>query len=443
MIKNFILFLTLYFILFTCYNLYAQYAGGDGSAGNPYQIASPSQLEHLMATSSDWSSHFVLTADIDMTGASSSPIGSESTKFSGSFNGQNHHIINYVINNPGSDYQGLFGYVETSYFLRNLIVSGTVTGNLYTGILCGTFDGGTIENCSSSGSVTANHLRCGGLIGEGWNATFLNCHTSATILGYHNQVGGLGGYITNSTIRGCHSSSIITNSYTHGGGLVGLLSGSTIENCYSTGNVTGYLVIGGFVGEMTQSQIQNCYSTGNVNGLSYIAGFCGRESNSSTIRNCYSTGNAHGSNNIAGFSSYCGGNSEISYCYSVGIPTAYGVNQQPAGFLANIEEPTTIQCNFWGFENANIMDTKNSDIDDSKIKELTPLQMKIQSSFSCGFDFDNIWVMGIFVRGSNNQLPMLRVFSMSILPTLSEWAVITFISLFALIGGWFVWRRIN
>ena len=43
-----------------------QYAGGNGSVGDPYLISTDVQLKHLSATSGDWSEHFRLEDDIDM-----------------------------------------------------------------------------------------------------------------------------------------------------------------------------------------------------------------------------------------------------------------------------------------------------------------------------------------------------------------------------------------
>ncbi|NCU31378.1 MAG: hypothetical protein EOM23_00245 [Candidatus Moranbacteria bacterium] len=41
------------------------YAGGDGSEGNPYQIATLGQLRRLSETPDDWNKHFIQIADID------------------------------------------------------------------------------------------------------------------------------------------------------------------------------------------------------------------------------------------------------------------------------------------------------------------------------------------------------------------------------------------
>lgn len=72
---------------------WAQFAGGDGSSGNPYQVATCSQLESV---GSALSYSFILTGNIDCTGSSSfksgagfDPIGAVSVAsyFTGTFDG--------------------------------------------------------------------------------------------------------------------------------------------------------------------------------------------------------------------------------------------------------------------------------------------------------------------------------------------------------------------
>jgi len=418
MFKNFYK-LVIIFIISISYTTFAQYNGGDGSIGNPYQIATPAQLKTLMTTTADWNSHFVLTADLDMYGETCSPIGTSAITFKGSFNGQNHSITNLVINNPSSEYQGLFGYAETTYFIKNLQVSGTVTGANFTGILCACFDGnnhGSIENCSTSGVVNAYGLHAGGLIGEFIEATMNNCHSSGTLNGNNkNEIGGFVGYLSNSTVNGCSSSVDLSGGGQRCGGFAGLVGGSKISECYSSGSVSGSDYIGGFVGSISPScTIQNCYSTGNVNGSYHIGGFCG--------------------------SIY---NSAIEYCYSIGRITATGTRK--GGFIGNQTSTNTYTCNYWNYETAggtyeDIGGDPSSD--DPNIYELNNLQFSKQSIFeSCGFDFENTWVMGYNVLDSEYYFPVLRDFDWIIIPTLSEWAVIIFIGLLAGVGGWFVWRK--
>ncbi|MEN6459936.1 MAG: hypothetical protein ABFC94_01010, partial [Syntrophomonas sp.] len=85
------------------------------AAKNVYEISKPEQLMYL---SGDWKDgaprdgHYVLTADLDMTGYNGfTPISSIKERcFTGVFDGQYHMIKNLVINYP-KKYVGLFGYI--------------------------------------------------------------------------------------------------------------------------------------------------------------------------------------------------------------------------------------------------------------------------------------------------------------------------------------------
>src|SRR5690606_3770961 len=71
------------------------FAGGDGSAGDPYQIETADQLDKVREYLND---HFVLNNDIDMSVFDEArpwvPIGDGTTPFKGSLDGRNHAIRN-------------------------------------------------------------------------------------------------------------------------------------------------------------------------------------------------------------------------------------------------------------------------------------------------------------------------------------------------------------
>ena len=51
----------------------AQYAGGSGTADDPYRIATAAQLNAIGLREADWDKHFRLTADIDMNDSGRDP----------------------------------------------------------------------------------------------------------------------------------------------------------------------------------------------------------------------------------------------------------------------------------------------------------------------------------------------------------------------------------
>ena len=52
----------------------AQYAGGAGTADDPYRIETAEQLNAIGLREADWNKHFRLTADIDMNDLGATPV---------------------------------------------------------------------------------------------------------------------------------------------------------------------------------------------------------------------------------------------------------------------------------------------------------------------------------------------------------------------------------
>jgi len=187
--------------------IYANFGGGDGTAGDPLQVATPAHLNELQSDSNCWGYEFLQTADISMTGVTwSTGIGGN---FTGVYDGGGHSISNLVITKTGS-YIGLFSRLTSTGTVRNLSFGGTVTGGSYVGGLVGD-NQGAIETSfvSSSAVVTATSNYPGGLVG-------LNTGT-----------------ISNSF------SAAAVSSPSYGAGLVASLSAGSITNSYAVGLVTG------------------------------------------------------------------------------------------------------------------------------------------------------------------------------------------------------------
>ena len=98
-------------------------SAGDGTAGNPYQIATLDNLYWLSQTTTVWGSntYFIQTADIDATSTASweggkgfKPIGrlASSKRFDANYDGNGKSISNLSINRPLEDGVGLFGHVS-------------------------------------------------------------------------------------------------------------------------------------------------------------------------------------------------------------------------------------------------------------------------------------------------------------------------------------------
>ena len=96
---------------------FGKYSGGSGTAGDPYLIGTPEDLNSIGLDANDWDKHFKMIADINMavyTGTEYNIIGNYDSPFTGIFDGNGHTILNfnYVAPYPSPIDIGLFGYVD-------------------------------------------------------------------------------------------------------------------------------------------------------------------------------------------------------------------------------------------------------------------------------------------------------------------------------------------
>ena len=235
------------------------------------------------AAQKDRSINCTLTADIDLTGKDWSPIGTNFyNSYTGTFDGGGHTIMGLTVT-TNDQYVGLFGRLGKAGTVKNVVMDGIqITCNHrlgYAGGVAGFSWGGTIENCSVSGSVSGT-ICAGGVVGIQWEASITGCSSSATVKGMV-QVGGVAGE-TNSgaTMAACYATGNVTIEIDPinnilGGGLVGFNAGSSVLACYATGNVTstgsstGNVPIGGFLGG-NYTTVTACYWKNNhEQGIGY------------------------------------------------------------------------------------------------------------------------------------------------------------------------------
>ncbi len=235
------------------------------------------------AAQKDRSINCTLTADIDLTGKDWSPIGTNFyNSYTGTFDGGGHTIMGLTVT-TNDQYVGLFGRLGKAGTVKNVVMEGIqITCNHrlgYAGGVAGFSWGGTIENCSVSGSVSGT-ICAGGVVGIQWEASITGCSSSATVKGMV-QVGGVAGE-TNSgaTMAACYATGNVTIEIDPinnilGGGLVGFNAGSSVLACYATGNVTstgsgtGNVHIGGFLGD-NYITVTACYWKNNhEQGIGY------------------------------------------------------------------------------------------------------------------------------------------------------------------------------
>ena len=192
-----------------------------------------------------------LQNSIDLSGIEWTPIGSDSTPYTGTFNGNDKTISGLNVSS-GAQCVGLFGYIQGGTVQALTLDTPTVNSTYdsggdddsigYVGAVTGVNDGGTIENC---------HITGVGTISASANAS---------------NVGGVVGYNAGS-VTGCSSTGNVTatgSGDTFAGGVVGFNLFGSITACYSTGDVNGHHA-GGVVGD-NWGPVTACYSTSDVTG---------------------------------------------------------------------------------------------------------------------------------------------------------------------------------
>ena len=326
----------------------AAFAGGTGTAEDPYQIANGAQLAYLASSVNNGETYeeknFVLTANIDLNGLPWTPIansfsdallgGSNYRIFAGNFDGNGYTISKVSIGSETtpfeSDVFGLFGATEGKISNLNLdtvsihgvakITSGYVIGP--AGGLVG-YSAGSIENCHVTGLTMDMNAQDGGIAGGYWigglvgaldGTQLINeCSVSGSITekAGRGSIGGLIGELGEEAKITYSRSNVTVNvkaDYYGGadvGGFIGKGNGKTdaetiIRNCYATGNVTGGAYTGGFAGGLWGLNIKNCYASGNVSqAAAAMASFVGTDASDSnyygSITNCFTTGIVTGS----------------------------------------------------------------------------------------------------------------------------------------------------
>ncbi|AQQ72299.1 hypothetical protein SMSP2_02682 [Limihaloglobus sulfuriphilus] len=275
------------------------YDGGSGFYADPYQIATPQQLDAIRYYPQDWDKYFVLTADIDMSGYSydtaliaydtvSGNSGFDGEQFTGNFNGDGHTISNLNLGSDNASFAGLFGEVYSSGEISNLNLENARIKGKYAGCVTGS-NLGSISNCKVNGSVCgANTI---GLI-TGYNdGPIEDCSAEGTCTA-KSTVGGICG-VNWGWIRRCSSKGSFTALVTGCGGICGSNS-MLLENCRANANVSAGTYAGGIAGfnsysNFRNTEINNCYSNCRVvvsDNDGVAGGFTGQ--NVSTVINCYS-----------------------------------------------------------------------------------------------------------------------------------------------------------
>ncbi|MCK5773379.1 MAG: hypothetical protein KAH57_06280 [Thermoplasmata archaeon] len=250
------------------------FAGGNGAAGNPYQVSNVTQLQNISA---NLTAHYILISDINASeteswnnGSGFRPIGNLSNKFSGSLEGQNNNITGLFINYSFEDNVGLFGYLNIEAVLSNVtLIRNNISGVDNIGGLVG-YNDGMVSNSSVTGNVSG-HWCVGGLVGRNYRGTVDNCSAAGNVSGDW-YVGGFVGLNFYGTVSNSYGTGIANGEHSVGG-LAGLNLFGAVSNSYAIGTVNGENGVGGLMGTNSQGTVSNsCYCINNtmVNDNDYV-----------------------------------------------------------------------------------------------------------------------------------------------------------------------------
>lgn len=236
-------------------------SGGDGTSGSPFEIATKEKfIEFANYVNNGYTSsnqYFKLTSDIEFSTTDVvEPIGTDTYKFSGTFNGNDKTINNLTLNG-----QGLFTTIEggsvTKLTLSNYNLTG-VAGSYVTGGITGELkDGGSITYCKiidSSIACPSNEYNpdVAGIVSRQESGTTIsNCivdNTTIKAISSINESGPIqhaGGIVASTTDGAEISSCQVINgteiqnynenmdvSWLHAGAIVGNNAGTLSSNTY-------------------------------------------------------------------------------------------------------------------------------------------------------------------------------------------------------------------
>ncbi len=267
------------------------YAGGTGTAEDPYQIATAEQLLALSAAVNDGSvngypgTYFVLTEDIDLSGVAWQPIGhldienqnNMSVMFMGVLDGQGHTVSNMTFN---SDYPvcgvgivgiNLGGEVK-NLNAKNINVNCTHEFSMAIGDVVGFNMGGSVHDITLTGENSVAGINCiGGIVGGNSGGTVANCTVEGTTVRVLGDNDFSSGRIIQCDMAECGGLVI-------GGGL-----GGSIDNCTAQGKVIAEgnepVGMGGIAGCLQMMDtVTNCTADVEITsakGGHAIGGLCG------------------------------------------------------------------------------------------------------------------------------------------------------------------------
>ena len=311
------------------------------AAADVIEISTADELLKLMNQDGyAWNADYVLKNDIDMSGKAVTPIGTASTPFTGTFDGNGKTVSGYTLALADAENVGFFGYVGSGAVIKNLTLDGSVTGKKFVGGIVGyATEGVMISGCTNLCDVIGTDTtkpQMGGIVGFAYDAnlalttSIVDCKNAGSLTSiaadgtYHNDVGGIAGIAWGVTISACENTGVILGA-NNIGGIVGRCLSSSVEKCANSGEVKGNYLIGGVIGYVHDtSTVSQCMNSAKVtatttSGNSNVGGVVGATEKETAISDCLNTGDVYCYAAYAGgFIGQTKGTTTTSNCYSNG-----------------------------------------------------------------------------------------------------------------------------
>ncbi|MGD6829027.1 hypothetical protein [Bacillus pumilus] len=223
---------------------------GRGIKGDPYRINSPEEL--LQVTHFPWAS-FELENDIDLSiyqdgdgfpgigfGINVGWAAIDTEAFQGQFDGAGYSIGGLYINQPTSDYLGLFRYTAGAEIKNLTLIDVKISGRRYCGALVGSLQDTKLSNIhlkEFAGSRMVGTDNFGGLLGQAFGVELEDASVTVNMVSAGGTFGGIVGNISNTTkdtimkrvsVRGKIVLSTTSSTNYRFGGLAGNMSTSPL-----------------------------------------------------------------------------------------------------------------------------------------------------------------------------------------------------------------------
>ena len=193
---------------------------GDGSIMYPYYIQTEDELLSIgTVAGTKWqlSHSYTVVKDLDFVSVENfTPIGTETTPFSGTFNGNGKIISNLKIST--AENAGLFGAIGQTGVVENVVlVNPVISGSFKNAGAISAISNGVIRLCDVQGLNLVNiqeNSNNGGIVGKVTNSSFNNIFSGF-------------GYIEMCSV------SVTAETAGNFGGICGTMIGSVVYNCKS------------------------------------------------------------------------------------------------------------------------------------------------------------------------------------------------------------------